>query len=76
MCPAFAYHKHGTLLPLTYPVFSNKLEVSLDKCGIDSTSTLDTPLEEEVPCLHKPVVLLGTISSFKVTGPHMLMNVI
>ena len=37
MDPAFTYREYGTLLPLTYSVFSNNLKVSLDKCGIDST---------------------------------------
>ena len=56
----------------------NVSQVSLDKCGIDSTNlcTLDTPSEEEAPRLRNAVVFMGTLSSFKATGTQMIMNVI
>ena len=35
--PAFTYQKNGALTPLTYSVFTHKLKLSLNKCGIDNT---------------------------------------
>lgn len=35
--PAFTYQKNGALTPLTYSVFTDKLKLSLNKCGIDNT---------------------------------------
>jgi len=35
--PAFMYKLKGNLKPLTYATFTNKLKLTLDRCGIDST---------------------------------------